>query len=549
MQLIDVVTLLLLRAGLTAGQFDVSELSTIEKPLRSLIIGQVAATRATLDMLATCYFFGWTGGDKLYARLRGSSPVATIPWTDLGADGSNRPFRPRIAGELEMPAQIAFTYDSVENDYQSNTVYSDRLLSSQKSTETVEAALGFTAQEAKQIVDAILLDKVMSLSTESIAVDRRYSALQPCDVVLIEEEDGSTWRMRIVRIQDDAGVRRMDLVMDDASVFVQAGIATAGTQSQSIVLPLPDTEFLLLDIPLLRDADDHPGHYVAVNGGGADNWTNAALYSSPDDVVYTLAAGVATEAVIGLTTTALDDWTGGNVWDETGSVTVEVAGQLYSATAADVLARRSTNAILIGNELLQFRDAALVSAGVYTLTGLLRGRRGTEWAMAGHAIGDRVCLLGNAGMRYLPLQTSELGVLRYVKAVSAGQRLSAATEQSITPLGASLAPLSPVLASADRSTSDTILSWFRRTRLSTRITGPLPWSNPLGEASEAYEVDVFSDGTYTTLVRTLSAVDTQATYTGAQQTTDFGAPQSTLYLDIYQLSATVGRGRALRAAV
>jgi len=273
------------------------------------------------------------------------------------------------------------------------------------------------------------------------------------------------------------------------------------------------------------------------------------VYDSPDDTTYDLRLSLSSQAVIGEATTALAVWQGGNVWDDVSTVTVEVDGQLASATAAEVIARRSTNAALLGNELLQFRTATLVSPGVYTLSGLLRGRRGTESAMAGHAIGDRFVLLGTAGVRFMALQVAQLGVLRYVKAVTAGQLLSAVTAKTITPLGGTLKPLAPVLASADRSASDTVLHWYRRTRLSTRITGPLPWSNRLGEAAEAYEVDVYADGTYTTLKRTLAATDSQVTYPAADQTTDFGAPQSTLYIEIFQISATVGRGTGLRATV
>jgi len=58
-----------------------------------------------------------------------------------------------------------------------------------------------------------------------------------------------------------------------------------------------------------------------------------------------------------------------------------------------------------------------------------------------------------------------------------------------------------------------------------------------------------ADGSYASIVRTISASDSTVTYTSADQTTDFGSPPTTLYLDIYQISATVGRGYALRAAV
>jgi hypothetical protein len=56
---------------------------------------------------------------------------------------------------------------------------------------------------------------------------------------------------------------------------------------------------------------------------------------------------------------------------------------------------------------------------------------------------------------------------------------------------------------------------------------------------ERYEIDIL-DGS--DVVRTLTATSPAATYSSADQTTDFGAPQSSVSLRLYQLSATRGRG-------
>jgi hypothetical protein len=44
------------------------------------------------------------------------------------------------------------------------------------------------------------------------------------------------------------------------------------------------------------------------------------------------------------------------------------------------------------------------------------------------------------------------------------------------------------------------------------------------------------------VVRTLSATAPAAAYAAADQTADFGSPQSAVALRVYQLSATRGRG-------
>jgi hypothetical protein len=88
------------------------------------------------------------------------------------------------------------------------------------------------------------------------------------------------------------------------------------------------------------------------------------------------------------------------------------------------------------------------------------------------------------------------------------------------------------------------ISWIRRSRVDAE------WRDgvgiPLGEESEVYEVDIL-DGS--TVVRTTPATSPTASYSAADQTTDFGSVQSSIDVKIYQLSAVVGRGYAAEATV
>jgi hypothetical protein len=91
--------------------------------------------------------------------------------------------------------------------------------------------------------------------------------------------------------------------------------------------------------------------------------------------------------------------------------------------------------------------------------------------------------------------------------------------------------------SASRDGSGVRIAWVRRTRGPEGDT----WDAevPLGEASEAYEVDIL-DGS--TVLRTLSAGTPAALYAAADELADFGVPQASLRVRVAQLSATVGRG-------
>jgi hypothetical protein len=83
------------------------------------------------------------------------------------------------------------------------------------------------------------------------------------------------------------------------------------------------------------------------------------------------------------------------------------------------------------------------------------------------------------------------------------------------------------------------LTWSRRTRLSKNFSSG---NVPLGETTESYE-----DVSHEQHVHDGEADDHRprpatASYTSAQQVTDFGSNQATVYVRVYQISSIVGRG-------
>src|SRR5690606_17944505 len=104
--------------------------------------------------------------------------------------------------------------------------------------------------------------------------------------------------------------------------------------------------------------------------------------------------------------------------------------------------------------------------------------------------------------------------------------------------GLGLRPYSPVHVTGSRDEAgDLTIAWVRRDRI-----GADSWDQseiPMSETSEAYEVDILNGGT---VVRTLTATSPSVVYTAVQQTADFGAPQSSVPVRVYQRSQTFGRG-------
>lgn len=528
------------RAGMSADTYDASALATITKPVRSMVIAQIGATRAPLEQLMAAFYFKAAASDKVYFAPIPTAPVVTIDADEIGCgvDSPQAEALPLVFGsELEIPPQVSVRYINTFDDYQSGTETSDRLLRGQKALQTVDLAVGMTPTEAKAVADAALIDAIAGLMTGSVSLDMRHARLEPGDVVNIEREDASLLRFRLGRRSDAQGVLSFELRGDDAGALVSAGITDPGVAPPGTVRLDSGTLLLPLDIPLLRDADDRAGWYAAAKSNGTQ-WPGCQVFSSTNDVSFTSVATIAEEAVFGVTTTTLPNFTGAGM-DQVSSVTVNVGrGLLSSSTRDAVIADRAVNTLLLGDEVMQFVTATLNSSApnIYALSGFIRGQAGTEWAMGTHITGERAALLRPAGMRRVTTQQADVGGARFVKAITAGKPLDSVTAASFTNTGRSQRPLAPVDVRAAPSISgDLVISWKRRTRLSSPLFGAVP----IGEASLAFEVEVV---VASVVVRTIFVAALSATYTRAQQQTNGVSIDTAVTLRVYQMSGVVGRG-------
>ena len=186
-----------------------------------------------------------------------------------------------------------------------------------------------------------------------------------------------------------------------------------------------------------------------------------------------------------------------------------------------------------------------IPTNYYKLTGLVRGRRGTEWATGTHVKAENFILLNGLWIGRHQQNVNEIGVERQYKLVPVSVDQADVDPVDFTNTGVSSKPLSPVHLRARREyTSSTFvltLEWHRR----TRIGGG--WSDnidaPLGENIESYDVEIL-DGSGN-VKRTVNVTSESYTYAAADQTADgFSTAATSIRFRVYQRSGVVGRGYA-----
>ena len=111
--------------------------------------------------------------------------------------------------------------------------------------------------------------------------------------------------------------------------------------------------------------------------------------------------------------------------------------------------------------------------------------------------------------------------------------------ESNSPTAVALTPFSVANLRCLPSGANLALTWQRRTRLGYRYGGTVGASVPLGEAVEAYRIEVRAGAV---LRNTYTATDGAFTYTAAQLAADGFTPGQTVSFTVRQVSEIVGPG-------
>jgi hypothetical protein len=148
---------------------------------------------------------------------------------------------------------------------------------------------------------------------------------------------------------------------------------------------------------------------------------------------------------------------------------------------------------LAGEELFQFGRAVRIGPVRWRLSHLLRGRRGTEWAIGSTQSGDRFVLLepGKLAQLALPLGAAVGNVRVMASGIGDGD---APPELAVSVTGASVTPPAPAHLVARRLDGNLVLTWVRRSRTGWRWADGI--DAPLVEEREAYVVS-FDDSAQT----------------------------------------------------
>lgn len=490
-------------------------------------------------------------GYKLQFVPRGQASVISIPGDDLAANdgdeiGDSLPYDREM--DTQLPATVTVKGISAAREYADSAQTFGRVGTTAVKGETVDLGLVLSDDELMQIAEKICELRWMERQPLSFSLPPPYQQLEPGDVVTVRPKFG-VFEIRLTEVSTGAnGIVECKGMLNNAALYTSNAVGAPAPGPDGTIPLEGESVAVLMDIPVVDETvQNTPGFAVAMSGY-TDGWSGGVLVQSPDGgQTWSDLQAFTTKCTFGNTFDVLPS-SNCTVIDQRVLTVSMIFGELESVTRDQMLA--GINYAAYGNdgrwEIVRFQTAALQSDGTYRVSGFVRGQRGTEWATGLHQRGDWFVLLDDPDNAFVGMPVESIGITRFYRAVSSGATIDSAPDQSLAYRGVNLECLSPVYARGTCDVSSNFTGTFTR---SSRLSNSW-WTNgvvaPVGETSEAYEIDVMSGST---VKRTISATSPSWTYSAANQTTDFGSPQSSITFRIYQLSSVVGRGYPLEVTL
>lgn len=454
-------------------------------------LGGFAATgdsvRGVAETLAGVFPFAARDDGEILRLQAEAPPFSPLLPHDLGASHEGK-MLPRIArerrAETTLPSSLSVAHYEPARDYQQG-LQRVRDGGAGRRDLRIDLPVTLDAARIKGHALAALHRLRVERVTSKIRLPWRYLGLAPGDRISVPGDPGD-WRV--------AGVALDRMVIEADLVRYGSPPARTHVSDPGRSLAQPDlghgaTVFHLLDLPPLDDAVATAPRVAVAAAGLLPGWRRASLLLSLDNGMSWQDAGeTAPPAVIGTAQTLLGP-ASANLFDEASRVDIVLLNDsmMLQPCSADALSG-GANAALIGDELIQFRAVEPLGGNRYRLWGLLRGRRGTEWAIPLHQPGERFVLIEREALSFLDVPPGTM----LVRAMAVGIADPVPPERRLEGPGQALRPLPPAHVRADvLANGDTEISWVRRSRNGWRwLDGA---DAPLVEEEERYAIVLAPD--------------------------------------------------------
>lgn len=545
-----VVSRLCLRAGLTADQFDVTQLPSNQKVYGAAIAGSATEVLSTLR-----YVYGFdivrTAATMVFVPYN-TAVVANIPMEHMGFETSKSNLSRYSVQRLQssdLPRRVSLTFKNSAMNYHEDQEKAELFSYTKGQDVDVTLPLVLTNQQAKDISERALSMSHSQANTILFTLPYEYIHLQPGDNINTE--------MGLLRITViDENPNNVLNVTCISATEVEYALEASG-QPPRIPQPSTNTQVevgftfgVLLDLPPLNSSDNQPRMHAAVHGYNVPTWPGCLTYETRDggetyDVIGTSDSAQSTIGMVEFATTGLpeDEFV---QWDNKTEIVVTLKTNQLISAANDLAVYNGANTCMIGPEMIGFRNAELIGLDAYgnkkyKLTKLLRGKRGTEWAINEHR-DEELFVLVDDTLIEIPFPQEEWGRERVYRFVTIGSDPSVVEDQVAIPYMVNMIPWRVAHPKGKKigGSGDFGFSWTERPAFNNELQNFK--QNTKDSDWAGWTVAVLNPNNLDEIRRTEHVTGPDFIYTEAMQVEDFGSIQACCQLKIVTMSRNIGGG-------
>ncbi|MFN8912437.1 MAG: glycoside hydrolase TIM-barrel-like domain-containing protein, partial [Alphaproteobacteria bacterium] len=427
----------------------------LQDNLDGLVIDSQTSAKKIIDLLSKTYLFDlYEHNAKILFTKKHSDTNALISAADVLDISSN--FEATKHSDSDLPYKVDVNFIDLHSNYNISNHHTQIECDSNKSV-SLDIPIVMCKNNADIISKSILSDLWNSNITFKLHLGPQYQYLKPTDLIDIKLKNKS-FKAKISSIHFGKNYT-VKITAESYKERILNQMYSYQSYNNKNVPEVIEVGCEILDLPYFGRSDmDKPIIYIATYSLGTKFKSCDIYYSTYQNTDFDLLCRSFKESTYGHAISEFKTSSSRFV-DNANQITINlISGELESIPNEDLI--KGKNLCVIGNEIIQFKNAVLVDENQYVLTELYRGLYCTEQYINSHTENERFVLL-DSNIIDVEIPEEMLKTEAYIKAVSPDKSCYEYNVMKIILEGNHSKPYAPI----DLKQQNNQITWCRRSRV------------------------------------------------------------------------------------
>lgn len=420
--------------------------------------GSIAYSLSAIDRVYPLTCVVANGGLNLASKAALPEALIVLPEQLSQEDSEDADVRFKQRADRDAGQSIALRYYDEDRDYQPGIQRAVGRRGAGRE-QSIDLPATLNADGAKQLANSTANRSRWRREQVTWRIGELNPQIRPGSVVKLPNSPGN-WLIKNWEWFD----RGIELGLERIAPTTSAVVGgDAGTTISPIDIPAPATRLTVFEVPPDGSGDIDTPQIFAAASAANPSWSGAALYVEQGTALVPIGSAGRGRSASGILSTQIAP-SSARYFEPAAHFLVSVVGSDLVFSNSDLVGiANGANRIIVAGEIIQFVEAEKLGATLWKLSGLLRGRGGTDdLAAIGHAPGTEVALIDDGLTQLNHLQVPSSSTTR-IAAIGRGDEQP--VYANLQNAGLSRRPPSPVHPRCELITGNAMkYRWTRRAR-------------------------------------------------------------------------------------